>query len=165
MIDWSRTRAWGEGGYYARIFLNVEGREPEGIVSAHRLADEKDRLSRALLRLNDDLGRPIKAQVVRPEQQYRLVRGCPPDLMVFFDDLGIRSVGSVGDGPIYTKLNDKGPDACNHDWEGIFVMAGGGAPARGAIANVSIYDVAPTVLGLMGLVSPSELVGTDRSIV
>ncbi len=22
-IDWSRTRAWGEGGYYARIFLNV----------------------------------------------------------------------------------------------------------------------------------------------
>ncbi|HAV41288.1 MAG TPA: nucleotide pyrophosphatase, partial [Acidobacteria bacterium] len=24
-IDWKRTRAWGWGGYYARIFLNVEG--------------------------------------------------------------------------------------------------------------------------------------------
>ena len=32
-IDWSRTTAWGDGGYYARIFLNVEGREPEGVVA------------------------------------------------------------------------------------------------------------------------------------
>ncbi len=32
-IDWPRTVAWGEGGYYARIFLNVRGREPEGLVA------------------------------------------------------------------------------------------------------------------------------------
>ena len=31
-VDWSRTTAWGEGGYYARMFLNVAGREPEGTV-------------------------------------------------------------------------------------------------------------------------------------
>ena len=36
-IDWSKTAAWGEGGYYSRIFLNVAGREPEGTVSAGRL--------------------------------------------------------------------------------------------------------------------------------
>ena len=29
-VDWAATRAWSEGGYYARIFLNVAGREPEG---------------------------------------------------------------------------------------------------------------------------------------
>src|SRR5690606_24233696 len=29
-VDWSRTRALGEGGYYARVFLNVEGRDPQG---------------------------------------------------------------------------------------------------------------------------------------
>ena len=28
-IDWSRTKVWAEGGYYSRVFLNVEGREPE----------------------------------------------------------------------------------------------------------------------------------------
>ncbi|MFX1361799.1 MAG: alkaline phosphatase family protein, partial [Promethearchaeota archaeon] len=32
IIDWNRTYAWGWGGYYARIFLNVEGREPQGII-------------------------------------------------------------------------------------------------------------------------------------
>ena len=31
MIDWARTRVWGDGGYYSRIFLNVRGREPEGV--------------------------------------------------------------------------------------------------------------------------------------
>ena len=31
-VDWSRTTAWGEGGYYARVFLNVQGREPEGTI-------------------------------------------------------------------------------------------------------------------------------------
>ncbi|MBZ0276578.1 MAG: alkaline phosphatase family protein, partial [Anaerolineae bacterium] len=31
-VDWSRTRAWGSGGYYGRVFLNVAGREPAGII-------------------------------------------------------------------------------------------------------------------------------------
>ena len=31
-VDWSRTKAWSSGGYYARIFLNVRGREPEGAI-------------------------------------------------------------------------------------------------------------------------------------
>ena len=33
-IDWSRTKVWAEGGYYSRVFLNVEGREPEGTIPA-----------------------------------------------------------------------------------------------------------------------------------
>src|SRR5262245_37192321 len=31
-IDWSRTRAWGDGGYYGRLFMNVRGREPQGTI-------------------------------------------------------------------------------------------------------------------------------------
>jgi len=29
-VDWSATKAWGDGGYYGRLFLNVNGREPNG---------------------------------------------------------------------------------------------------------------------------------------
>jgi len=32
IIDWSKTKAWGEGGYFGRIFLNVLDRETSGIV-------------------------------------------------------------------------------------------------------------------------------------
>jgi len=31
-VNWAKTRAWGSGGYYGRIFLNVQGREPQGII-------------------------------------------------------------------------------------------------------------------------------------
>jgi predicted AlkP superfamily phosphohydrolase/phosphomutase len=31
-VNWGETRAWSEGGYYARVFLNVKGREPEGTI-------------------------------------------------------------------------------------------------------------------------------------
>ena len=29
-VDWDRTRAWGEGGYYCRLSVNLAGREPRG---------------------------------------------------------------------------------------------------------------------------------------
>ena len=33
-INWARTKVWSEGGYYARVFFNVQGREPKGIIPA-----------------------------------------------------------------------------------------------------------------------------------
>ncbi len=164
MVDWSRTRAWGEGGYYARIFLNVAGREPEGIVSP---GEEEERalaeLRELLLGVPAPDGSVMETRVVDPRQEYRKTRGQPPDLMVFFGDLRLRSVGTVGIDGIYTRGDDIGPDACNHDWDGIFVMAGGGQPARGEVTGLSIYDVTRTSLGLLGVHAPTDLLGTDRS--
>ena len=43
-IDWSRTVAWGDGGYYGRLFLNVKGREPQGIVEPAEYEAIRDEL-------------------------------------------------------------------------------------------------------------------------
>ena len=48
MVDWDQTKAWGEGGYYARIFINVEGREPNGIVRAEDYESVRDELKEQL---------------------------------------------------------------------------------------------------------------------
>jgi predicted AlkP superfamily phosphohydrolase/phosphomutase len=163
MVDWSRTRAWGEGGYYARIFLNVEGREPEGIVAPRRFEAERDALEALLASLTGPDGNPLETRIVKPERAFRETRGTPPDLMAFFGDLAYRSIGSVGHRDIFTETNDTGPDACNHDWDGIFVMSGGRAPAHGRVDGLSIYDVTRTVLGLMDVAAPHDLLGSDRS--
>ena len=47
-VDWSRTRAWGEGGHYARIFLNVQGRESQGVIPPAEYEAFRDRLKKAL---------------------------------------------------------------------------------------------------------------------
>src|SRR6185369_2459061 len=45
MVDWSKTRAWSTGGYYGRIFLNVEGREPQGIIPKQDYEAVRDELA------------------------------------------------------------------------------------------------------------------------
>ena len=162
-VDWSRTRAWAEGGYYARIFLNVAGREPEGIIPAHAREQVRDELLAALHELPGPEGEPLEHRLVVPEQAFRATRGRPPDIMAFLGDLDYRAIGSVGLDAIHLPDNDTGPDACNHDWDGIFVMAGPDLPARGAVSGYTLYDVNRTVLGLMDIPCPDDLLGVDRS--
>ena len=162
-IDWSRTKAWGDGGYYGRLFMNVKGREPEGIIDPADYERVRDELVAGIAAITDDQGRPLGSQAFRPEEIYREVRGVAPDLIVYFGDLAWRSVGAVGMGGIYTFENDTGPDEANHDWFGIFVMSTleGAAPLTGPLADASIYDVAPTVLGLFGEPAPADMIGTS----
>lgn len=121
-VDWDRTRAWGEGGYHGRLFMNVRGREPRGVVAA----GEYDRLRQELIdrieAIGDPDGRSIGSRAYRPEELYPGgCAGSPPDLTVYFGDLAWRSVGSVGTKAIHTFDNDTGPDEANHDWDGIFI--------------------------------------------
>jgi predicted AlkP superfamily phosphohydrolase/phosphomutase len=161
-VDWSRTRAWGEGGYYARISLNLQGREPAGIVSPDSAAALCAELTRELTRLPGPHGEPLAHRIVTPEASYRATHGLPPELMVFFDDLGYRALGSVGQRSLYSLHNDTGADTCNHDWDGIFVLSGPGVSARGALSGLHIEDVAPTILKLMGVTA--QLAGRDQSV-
>jgi predicted AlkP superfamily phosphohydrolase/phosphomutase len=122
-VDWTRTSVWGEGGYYARIFFNVQGREPQGVVRPEDVERLSDELARKISAIPDDCGMPLKNEVFRPREIYRTVRGIAPDLMVYFGDLHWRSVGSVGYGALHTFDNDIGPDDANHARHGIYIEA------------------------------------------
>ena len=151
LIDWSRTQAWAEGGYYARVFLNVAGRDPMGSLSAEETTQVSKRLRHGLESVRDHEGNPIPVQIHEPAKRYRVVRGFPPDLMLYFDDLALRAIGSVGHDRLIVEENDIGPDACNHDWDGVFVICGGSERPRGRIENATIYDVAPWILAHFGV--------------
>lgn len=125
-VDWSRTKAWGEGGYYARVSLSLEGREPEGIVPPSELEPLIEQLTRLFSRVEDPTRRGHR--VVRPRDVFRQLRGVPPDLLVFFGDLALRSVADVGPGPLVVGPEEVerggGRGGCNHDWDGLYVGAG-----------------------------------------
>jgi predicted AlkP superfamily phosphohydrolase/phosphomutase len=160
LVDWSRTRAWGEGGYYCRLFLNVEGREPEGVISRADYERVRDELKAKLEALGDDEGRPIGTVAHRPEELYPEREGVAPDLMVYFGNLFWRSVGQVGTGTVHVFENDTGPDDANHAHEGLYLLAGDGAPV-GRGGERDIRDVAPTLLTLLGEPVPPDMEGTS----
>jgi predicted AlkP superfamily phosphohydrolase/phosphomutase len=158
MVDWSRTRAWGEGGYYCRLFVNLAGREPEGIVAPEDFESVREELKTKLEALPGDRGQPIGTVAHRPEDLYEDQEGIPPDLLVYFGDLFWRSVGQVGTGSVHVLENDTGPDDANHAPDGLYLIAGNGVvPGRGE--ERSLLDVAPTLLSLLGEPVPAEMEG------
>jgi predicted AlkP superfamily phosphohydrolase/phosphomutase len=162
-IDWKRTRAWGDGGYYGRLFMNVRGREPEGTIDPADYEQVRREIAAGIEAITDPSGRNIGSKAHRPEDIYRTTRGVPPDLIVYFGDLDWRSVGSVGMGSIHTFENDTGPDESNHDWHGIFVMNDPRHPRPEPdlhdLPVFQIYDVAPTVLAAFGIPVPEDMIG------
>ena len=160
MIDWRATRAWGDGGYYGRLFLNVKGREPQGIVEPEDYERVRDDLIAAVAAITDPEGRNMSCRAYRPEALYRQTTGVPPDLIVYFGDLSWRSIGSIGRRSIYSAENDTGPDDANHDWNGVFIMRDGGHDRQGTrLDGLDLMDVAPTILQRFGLPVPADMQG------
>jgi predicted AlkP superfamily phosphohydrolase/phosphomutase len=160
MVDWGRTVAWGEGGYYCRLFLNVRGREPEGTVAPEDYERVRDELKARLEALGDEEGRTIGTVAHRPEELYRDPRGVAPDLLVYFGDLYWRSIGQVGTGAVHVFENDTGPDDANHAHEGLYVLVASGVEP-GAGEERDLRDVAPTILTLLGEPVPADMEGAS----
>lgn len=157
MIDWTRTMAWGEGGYYSRVFMNVEGREPGGIIPRDNYERYREELISKLESMVDEEGRKIDTKAFKPEEIYRVCNNIPPDLVVYLGNLDWRSAGSVGTGTIYMYENDTGPDDANHAEDGIFIWdRKPDIPSRG---YYSLLDIAPTILRYFGIPVPEDMIG------
>ncbi len=159
-IDWSKTRAWGAGGYYARIFLNVKGREPEGVLDPSAVPAFVDQLTREFASVRKPDGQPLGAEVKVPRAIYHQVRGDAPDLMVYFGGSAWRSAGTIGYRTLFLEENDTGPDDAVHSFDGMYVVvdprSGAGAPGPAR----QLIDIAPTLLTYFGIPVPSTLQGT-----
>jgi predicted AlkP superfamily phosphohydrolase/phosphomutase len=155
-VDWSRTRAWSEGGYYARVFFNVAGREPQGVIPAADYEAFREEMRARFESLPGEHGTPLEARAYVPGEIYRRVENIAPDLVVHFGDLYWRSIGSVGHPALHLQENDTGPDGCNHALHGSFILAGPNNSLQGELSGARLLDVAPTLLDLAGYdIAPS----------
>ncbi|MFH0981489.1 MAG: alkaline phosphatase family protein [Planctomycetota bacterium] len=160
-VDWNKTTAWGDGGYYGRCFINVQGREPNGQVPPEKYEAFRSELKAKIEAMVDHEGRPMRNAAHRPQDLYKATNGVPPDLLVIFGELRWRSVGTVGHPGWHTFENDTGPDDANHAQEGVYVLSHPSLPARGRVDGPTLYDVAPTILDLMGLPIPEDMRGAS----
>jgi predicted AlkP superfamily phosphohydrolase/phosphomutase len=158
-VNWEKTRVWSEGGYYARVFFNVKGREPQGVIEPTEYETFRDEIKAKFEALLDDKGQPMGTLVFKPNEIYRNVRNVAPDLIVHFGGLYWRSIGGVGYSDLYTQENDTGPDGCNHAQFGAFILAASNNPLQGQVEGVHLLDIAPTLLELGGYDIPGSMQG------
>jgi len=150
IIDWEHTIAWGWGGYYARIFINLEDREPMGIVKKKYYEDTIKQLKKDIEKIRGPNGEYWNNKVYTPQELYPEVKGDAPDLIVYFDDLSWRSAGTIGWNTIYLPENDRGPDDAVHDWHGIFtVYDPEGTISKGHKGLIEITNVFEFIMNLV----------------
>jgi len=167
-VDWERTTAWGSGGYYCKIYLNIKGREPKGTIDPSGIEEFKRRLIADLSGLKGPEGESITSEFHEPRDLYREVKGCPPDMFVYLGNLDWRVSGTIGNGSLFMKENTA-IDNANHAVNGIFIHTAepkarsnvdeGYSITDREIGQFSILDVAPTALNVFNLKVPDELGG------
>jgi predicted AlkP superfamily phosphohydrolase/phosphomutase len=162
-VDWEKTKVWSEGGYYARVFLNVKGREPQGVIDPAAYESFRDEIKGKFEATVDIQGKPLGTLVFKPEEIYKSVQNVAPDLIVHFGALYWRSIGGVGYPMVHLLENDTGPDDCNHAQFGSFILAASNNPLHGEITGARLLDIAPTLLDLGGYDIPASMQG--RSLV
>ncbi len=152
-IDWSRTRAFAAPIPQQGIYVNLQGREPNGIVPPSDYEAVSDEIIERLLALVDpDDGKPVVDRVYKREEVVHgpQAAGAPdlfPVCRAYSYELsdGLYSPSVLDD---YRAL----PRGFHH-MDGIFGIAGPEvAQAEGLTA--SIYDIAPTALYLAGCKLP-----------
>ena len=152
----ARRAVWSEGGYYARVFFNVKGREPRGRRSSRPITSGSATRSRRGSRRppTPTAGRSGRSSS-SPRRSTATVRNVAPDLIVHFGGLAWRSIGGVGYPTLHVRENDTGPDDCNHAQHGAFILASSNNPLQGEVDGAHLLDIAPTLLELGGYDVPA----------
>jgi predicted AlkP superfamily phosphohydrolase/phosphomutase len=163
-VDWGRTRAYAMGT--GQIYLNLRGREGRGIVNpgveAALLADE---LCAKLLTLTDpdDGARIVRAVYQRDDIYTGEYAMNAPDVQVGMADgyhvPSHKRLVSSHPGTVYPNMQKWSGDHAGFDFAGTPGVLITNRPVRRRIEELSIMDVAPTVLHYFGLEIPSDIDG------
>lgn len=162
-VDWSKTRAYGLG--FNGLYLNVKGREGEGIVPKSEMPQVKKELTKQLLAFMDPLReQSVVLEVADTEEIYSSTRSAEaPDLVVGYNiHYGASDESTLGE-ITETVLEDN-----TDKWSGSHLMAPSVVPGL-LMSNqpftrttpMSLPDVTASVLDLYGLNPSDGMVGTS----
>ncbi len=172
-IDWSKTLAYSEELNYApSIWINVRGRQSEGLVSpGNEYAQVRQTILKRLAELKDpETGeRVVKRAYVR-EELYRgpFLERAPDVVLELNLDRGYSytCLPSVPGAPPIRWLTE---DECrgfkgrnvngSHRREGVLILTGLSIERGVVLSKAAIEDVTPTILYLLGLPIPVDLDG------
>ncbi len=162
-INWNETMAFCEGSFPA-IYLNVEGRFPNGNVKPGNAYEElrNEIISKLVLLEDPKTGRRVVKSVLKPEEIYhgKEIKNAPD--LICVPEKGYHGGGELEQ--LYFGLQSNELFG-NHRWssrhtmEGIFIAAGPNIVPGKNISNAQIIDLAPTILYLLGLPIPKNMDG------
>ncbi|PSF39211.1 hypothetical protein C7H19_00005 [Aphanothece hegewaldii CCALA 016] len=163
--DWSKTTAFAIPSLYTSfVRVNLRDREPQGIVQRGKEYQMiLDRLELDFKQLIDPVtGKPAVERIVRTVDWFNCE---PPDSLpdVFVEWQAARYFMQQVLHPRVTLVQEKQMNYHRdsyHSLSGFMVATGPSLRCQNGLSNISILDLAPTFLALMGISVPEEMMGS-----
>jgi predicted AlkP superfamily phosphohydrolase/phosphomutase len=163
-LDWSKTKAY-LGGNLDVIHINMQGREPEGIVEPGQAYERlQDDIISGLMSIRDpETDRPVFERVYKREEVYHgeYLEEAPDLLLVprnYAYSLS-RDVLDDNTAPLVgAKEHQRGISGI-HRMNGIVFLHGNPVKKNQRLEGAKIIDLAPTILYLMGHPVPDDMDG------
>jgi predicted AlkP superfamily phosphohydrolase/phosphomutase len=159
-VNWAKTKAYSRGNY-GQIYVNLKGREPQGCVRPGSEYEEvRKSIKQDLLSARDPAtGELMFDRVYLREEIYTgPYVDEAPDVVFLPRDMKNKALGTLEftsnrfDFPVYGNSGD-------HRMEGILLGLGPAFRQGVRLNPLSILDIAPTVLHLLGLPVPRQMDG------
>jgi len=161
-IDWKKTKAFFSSsiGPSAAIEINMEGREPEGIVKKEEYHKIRELIIKELLKVKDpENGRNIVQDTFRREDIYHgPYVSEAPDIIFLTNNLEYMATDRIYGDNLVSEPVRKGRGT--HRMNGIFIAHGPDIKDTGeSIGRARIIDLAPTILHMFHLEIPEDMDG------
>jgi predicted AlkP superfamily phosphohydrolase/phosphomutase len=158
-VDWDRSVAFSKGNY-GQIYVNLKGREPNGVVSGDRYEAVRDEIVERLRTIKDPkTGESWIGQVFRREDIYNgpLVADAP-DIAFLPADMRYLPLGNADFTSNKFMVDAFGISGC-HRMNGVMIANGNGINCRTVLDGARIYDMAPTLLYMTDHNVPDDMDG------
>ena len=145
-VVWDKAKAFSYGTW-GTIYLNLIGREPQGIVKKEEYEQLRNEIIRGLQEIS------VKAHK-REELYHGEYLESAPDIIIETDDYITSISPTVGFGTEFLE----GSDGSHRKDNGTFI-AWGPDIKKNFEKNAKIYDVTPTILHMFGISIPKDMDG------
>ena len=168
-VDWRKTKVFNIEDFHDPVqglYLNLQHREPEGVVPEADYEKFRDQVCRELLKLRTEDGVPAFSLAQPNPKKRKMPLGSedPPDLLVQFnrDVLGqaqlLRGRGDPDPIPLAAVLWSYSDVSGDHQPDGIWLVSGPGTAGFEPLP-AGLLDLAPTILWLLGFPVGADMPG------
>jgi hypothetical protein len=153
-IDWPNSTVYCRRPSEMGVRINLKGREPDGLISSEEYEEIQDQIVKLLSELQTPDNKPAFDFVRKYEDHYSGPQNKDACDVLFLPNEMNNKISTNLIGTKFTPIN-----SYEHQVDGVFLAKGPSIQTDSTLSHLSLIDVAPIIIGLLGYDIPNQMTG------